>query len=392
MNAKQALGVMKLAAKGWVDDRSPSQGAALSYYTVFSIAPLLLIVISVAGLVFGAEAARGAIVGQLQGLVGEDSAHAIEGLLESVSEPKEGVISTIVGILLLLLGATTVLAELQIALDRIWRAPERLKPSGLWGWLRSRVVSLGMILGISFLLLVSLVASAAIAAMGEWWGGFFGGWEALAQFVNLLISFVLVTALFALIYKFLPHLRIQWKDVILGAAVTALFFSIGKFVIGLYIGKSAVTSGFGAAGSLVVVLVWVYYSAQVFLFGAEFTAAYARTHGSLKGQQAALGQKEMEMKDVKQVAADVQPKPVREAEAPQAIAARAARKQPIVDAAARSMQADRPVTKSVGLAMAAGIACGALAKSVVAWRRRHALATQAPLVPASPDPDALSRG
>lgn len=392
MNAKQALGVMKQAAKGWVEDRSPSQGAALSYYTVFSIAPLLLIVISVAGLVFGADAARGAIVGQLQGLVGEDSAHAIEGLLESVSEPKEGVLSTIAGVFLLLLGATTVLAELQVALDRIWRAPERLVASGLWGWLRSRVVSLGMILGISFLLLVSLVASAAIAALGDWWGSFFGGWEVLAQLVNLVISFVLVTALFALIYKYLPHLRIQWKDVMLGAAVTALFFSIGKFLIGLYIGKSAVTSGFGAAGSVVVILVWVYYSAQVFLYGAEFTAAYARMHGSLKGEAAAHDTKESTMKDDTQGARASQPRPAVQPEAPQVVAAKVARKQPVVDAATRSLRSDRPVAKSVGLAMVAGIASGALVKALMAWRQRRALAAQAQSMPAQPDPSQLSRG
>jgi membrane protein len=282
VDVKQIWPLVKQALKAWSDDKAASMGAALSYYTVFSIAPLLLIVISVAGLVFGEEAARGAIVTQLQGMLGEQSAQTIESVIEATNKPAKGVIGTIVGILLLLVGATTVFAELQDALDRIWRAPDRKQVSGLWGWLQSRILSFGMILGIGFLLLVSLVVSAMLAAFGDWWGGFMGGWDTLAQVLNFALSFALVTAMFAVIYKFMPHVKIEWHDVWIGAAVTALLFTIGKHLIGLYIGKSGVTSTFGAAGSLVVLLLWVYYSAQIFLLGAEFTWAYAHSHGSMR--------------------------------------------------------------------------------------------------------------
>jgi membrane protein len=286
MNVKQMSELVKAAVAGWIEDRAASEGAALSYYTVFSIAPLLLIVIAVAGLVFGEEAARGAVVGQLQGMMGQQGAQAVEELVKSASAPRAGIVSTLIGFALLLVGATTVLAELQDALDRIWKAPARPDASGLWGWLRARVLSFAMILGVGFLLLVSLVFSAALAALGDWWSPLFGGWEVLAMVVNFVLSFAIVTALFALIYKFMPHVRIQWRDVAIGAAVTALLFTIGKLLIGLYIGKSGVTSGFGAAGSLVVLLLWVYYSAQIFLLGAEFTAAYAWRYGSLRHQPA----------------------------------------------------------------------------------------------------------
>jgi membrane protein len=285
MNIKKIWELVKTAASSWVDDYAQSMGAALAYYTMFTIAPLLLIVISIAGLIFGVEAARGEIFGQLQGLMGEPGALAIQGLLESVSEPSKSVMATIIGAVLLLVGATTVFGELQDALDRIWRAPERDKSAGIWGLLRARLLSFGMILGIGFLLMVSLVSSAALAALGKWWGPLFGGWELLAQAVNFLLSFVLTTAVFAMIYKIMPRVKIAWRDVGIGAVVTALLFTIGKFLIGLYIGKSGVTSGFGAAGSLVVVLVWVYYSAQIFLMGAEFTWVYSYTFGSRKGQR-----------------------------------------------------------------------------------------------------------
>jgi membrane protein len=284
MNWRRYLGVVKQAANGWVDDRAASMGAALSYYTVFSIAPLLLIVISVAGLVFGREAAQGAVVGELTGLIGEAGAKTVQDLLAAVSEPKEGVIGTITGLVLLLVGATTVFAELQDDLNRIWKATPTAQGAGIWAWLRARVLSIGMILAIGFLMLVSLAASAAIAALGNWSTSWLGNWEWLAHTLNIVISFAMVTALFALIYRFMPQVHIRWHDVWIGAAVTALLFSIGKFLIGLYIGKSAVTSGFGAAGSLAVMLVWVYYSAQVFLLGAEFTAVYAHAYGSRQGK------------------------------------------------------------------------------------------------------------
>jgi len=268
------------AISSWIDDYAPSMGAALSYYTVFSLAPLLLIVVSVAGLVFGEEAVRGELFAQLQQLMGDDAAKAVQSLLVSVSKPSQGIIGTVTGVALLLFGATTVFGELQDALDRIWRAPTRHKSSGLWTLLRARLLSFGLILGLAFLLMVSLVFGAVISALGRWWGPIFGPWEILAQVVNVIVGFFLTTAIFAFIYKFMPRVSVRWHDVWLGALITSALFTIGKFLIGLYIGKSGVASGFGAAGSLVVIFVWVYYSAQIFLVGAEFTWVYARTLGS----------------------------------------------------------------------------------------------------------------
>lgn len=284
MKLKAWWRLVEQAGDAWIDDYAPSMGAALAYYTVFSLAPLLLIVIAIAGLVFGAEAARGEIFGQLNSLMGSDAAAAIEGMLVSVSKPSEGITATVVGAVVLLIGATSVFGELQDALDRIWRAPARPKVGGGWRMLRARLLSFGMIFGLSFLLMVSLVLSAGMAALGKWWGAWFTGFEVVVQMVNAVLSFGLTAAVFAFIYKFMPRVRIQWRDVWLGAAVTALLFTLGKTLIGLYIGKTGVASGFGAAGSLVVLLVWVYYSAQVFLMGAEFTWVYARTCGSMKGQ------------------------------------------------------------------------------------------------------------
>ena len=285
MNAREAYALVKGAVNEFFDDYGPSMGAALAYYTVFSIAPLLLIVISVAGLVFGQEAARGEIVSQLQQLMGDQAARSVEQLIESVNQPSAGVIATVIGAGALLVGATTVFAELQNSLDRIWRAPAAQRKSGLWSLLRTRLLSFGLILGVGFLLIASLVLSAALAALGKWWAPLFGGWDVLLQACNFLLGFALVTVVFAMIYKFMPRVPIEWRDVWIGAAVTSLLFSIGKFLIGLYIGRSSVTSGYGAAGSLVVLLLWVYYSAQIFLMGAEFTGVYARSHGSMKGRQ-----------------------------------------------------------------------------------------------------------
>ncbi len=283
MAIKKLWGVIKSAFSSWLEDYAPSMGAALAYYTMFSIAPLLLIVISIAGLVFGEEAARGEIFGQLQGLMGEEGAQAVQGLLESVNKPAQGAVTAVVGVVLLLVGATTVFAELQDALDRIWRAPKR-ESGGIWGLLRARILSFGMILGIGFLSMVSLVFSAAMAALTKLWGSLFTEWVVLGNIINGVVSFAITTAAFAMIYKIMPRVKIAWRDVGVGAAVTALLFTIGKFAIGLYIGKSGVTSGFGAAGSLVVVLLWVYYSAQIFLMGAEFTWAYAHAFGSRRGK------------------------------------------------------------------------------------------------------------
>ncbi|TWG88440.1 membrane protein [Cupriavidus gilardii J11] len=284
---RDLIALLKDTVTSWVDDYAPSMGAAIAYYTVFSVAPLLLIVISVAGVVFGPEAARGAVVGELQGFIGDEGARAIEEMLLAASEPATSAFATLVGLVTLLIGATTVFAELQSALDRIWRAPQRQNVSGIWNLLRARVLSFGMILGIGFLLVVSLLASAALAALSRSWSPVLGEGEMLAHLIDSLVSLVVITTVFAMIYKIMPRVHVQWIDVWLGALFTSLLFTIGKFLIGLYIGKTGVASGYGAAGSLVVLLVWVYYSAQIFLLGAEFTWLYAHRFGSLRGQKMA---------------------------------------------------------------------------------------------------------
>jgi membrane protein len=279
-DVKKLWQLAKQSANAWVDDYASSMGAALAYYTLFSLAPLLLLVISIAGVVFGTEAAHGQIVTQFGGLIGQEGAVAIQGLLKSASEPAKSTFASVISVLTLLIGATSTFAELQSDLDRIWRAPEAAKPSGLWGLLRTRLLSFGLIVSFGFLLLVSLVISAALAALGTWWGSWFGGWAITLQIVNQLVSFGFTTVLFAAMYRILPSVRIAWEDVWHGAIATSLLFTIGKFAIGMYIGKAGVASGFGAAGSIVVLLVWVFYSAQIFLLGAEFTWIYAHSHGS----------------------------------------------------------------------------------------------------------------
>lgn len=276
----EALAVLQRALGAWSEDRCASRGASLAYYTLFSMAPLLLIVVSVAGLVFGAEAARGEVFGELRSLLGPAGAAAVEEVLASVNWPAGGALGTLAGLALMFIGATTVFAELQDTLDHVWRAPARPVGRGLWALARTRVLSFGLILGVGFLLIVSLLASAALAALRRWWAPWLGGWSALIDVVDTALSWGLVTLLFAMIYKLMPRVRIAWADVWLGAIVTSLLFQLGRQLIGLYLGHSAVTSGFGAAGSLVVVLVWVYYSAQIFLFGAEFTWVMAHRWGS----------------------------------------------------------------------------------------------------------------
>jgi membrane protein len=274
--------LMKKAVTGWLDDYAPSMGAALSYYTLFSLAPLLIIVIAVAGMLFGQDAARAEIIAQLHGLMGETGATAVETMLDSVREPGKGVFATILGVGTLLIGATAVFAELQSALDRIWHVPEKKRPSGVWGFVRTRLLSFGLVLALGFVLIVSLVASAALAALGRWWGGWFEGWKLVLQLLNFAVSFGIFTVLFAMIYKLMPSVKISWRDVWTGAAVTAVLFTVGKYLIGLYLGNSSLASGYGTAGSLAVLLAWVYYSAQIFLLGAEYTWVYAHSHGSRK--------------------------------------------------------------------------------------------------------------
>ena len=263
-------------------------GAAISYYTAFSIAPLLVIVIAIAGSVFGEDAVRGALQGQIAGLVGSDGAVAIQGLVSSASEPTEGLVASGVSLVVLLIGATTVFAEIQSALDRIWHVPEKAKPSGLWGLLRARFLSFGLILGLAFLLVASLTVGAAIAAMGSYFSTLLPGWEVLLHGINLGMSLVVETLVFAMIFKLMPSAKIAWSDVWVGALVTAALFELGKLLIGLYVGKAGISSTYAAAGSIAVILIWVYYAAQIFLLGAEFTKVYAGEHGSHRAEPETL--------------------------------------------------------------------------------------------------------
>jgi membrane protein len=274
------------AAKAWSDDYAPSLGAAMSYYTVFSLAPLLVIVIAVAGAVFGREAVQGQIVAQLSGLIGSEGASLVQSLVAAASDKDKGLIASLISTAVLVVGATTVFAELQSALDRIWHVPPSQKPQGIWATLRARIMSFGLILGMVFLLMVSLAVSAGVAAFGAFTTGLLPGAEALLQVLNFAVSLGVATLLFAMIYKLMPSTRIAWRDVWVGAITTAVLFEAGKFLIGLYIGKSSMTETFAAAGSLVILIAWVYYAAQIFLLGAEFTKVYAQEHGSYSGQVA----------------------------------------------------------------------------------------------------------
>ena len=272
--------VFAQAIWAWQEDYAPSMGAALAYYTLFSMTPLLLVVIGIAGAVFGVKAAEGQVFTELQGLIGPDGAKAVQDIVAHASKPQTSWAASIIGLVTLVVGATSVFAELQSSLDRIWRAPAQEQRSGLWALLRGRLLSFGLVVSIGFLLLVSLVFSAAIAALGAWGTRLFPGWEFVIEVLNFAVTFAITGFMFAAIYRVLPSVYISWRDVWAGAWVTALLFTVGKTLIGLYIGKAGVTSTFGAAGSLVVLLLWVYYSAQIFLLGAEFTWIHAGRHGS----------------------------------------------------------------------------------------------------------------
>jgi membrane protein len=265
---------------GWLGDFAPSMGAGIAYYTAFSLAPLLIIVIAVAGLFFGEDAASGYVYAQLADLIGQDGADAVRGMVARAGETEEGIIAPLVSIALLAIGATTVFAELQSDLDRIWKAPAAKRQEGIWGLLRRRVLSLGLVVSIGFLMLVSLVFSAALAALSRWWSGWLEDLQWLVHALDFLLSIGVVSLMFALMYKILPRVKIAWRDVWVGAIATALLFTVGEFLVGFYIGRSRIASGFGAASSLAVIMVWVYYSAQIFLLGAEFTWVYTHRHGS----------------------------------------------------------------------------------------------------------------
>jgi membrane protein len=279
---KELLLLMKDAALAWNNDGAASMGAAIAFYTIFSIAPLLIITMAIAGFFFGADAAQGQIYAQTRSLVGAEGATALQGLVMSASRPTEGIIATVLGLIFMIFGATGVFAELQGAMDRIWQTPVKTEQSGLWYLIRRRILTFGLLLSIAFLLLVSLAVSAFLSTIQSLWTSQTDELEVIWQLINFVVSFIIVTGLFALIFKLLPRVSVAWTDVLIGAAFTALLFNIGKFLIGLYIGKTGVVSAFGASGTLIAMVVWVYYSAQVFLLGAEFTWVYAQRYGSMK--------------------------------------------------------------------------------------------------------------
>jgi membrane protein len=271
--------LLKETVSEWSEDKAPRLGAALAYYTIFSLAPLLIIVIAVAGLAFGQEAAQGSIDEQIQGLVGREGADLVQTMIENARQPAAGALASGVGLVTLVVGALGAFGQLRDALNTIWEVAP--KPGrGLKAVILGRLAPAALVLGVGFLLLVSLIVSAGLSALGNWLAGSLAGLSFLAQVINFLISFIVITLLFAMIFKFLPDAQIAWRDVWIGAALTALLFNIGKLLIGLYLGGGGVASSYGAAGSLIVVLLWVYYSAQILFFGAEFTQVYANKYGS----------------------------------------------------------------------------------------------------------------
>jgi len=266
------------ALQAWWDDDAPRLGASLAYYTLFAIAPILLVAIAIAGMVFGPEAVRGEIAGQLDGLVGREGARAVQGLLEGASQRRASVTATIIGGVTFFVAATGAFLELQAALNTIWRV--KPNPSVNWrAFVMDRVRSFGLVVAIGFLLLVSLAVSAGLAALSGWLDRRAPGVPVLWNVVNVFVSLGVATVLFALLYRFLPDVKLQWRDVGVGAFVTAVLFTIGKQLIGLYLGQSTTASSYGAAGSVIVLLLWVYYSSQILLFGAEFTRVYAQREG-----------------------------------------------------------------------------------------------------------------
>ena len=271
--------LLKQTYKEWRDDKASRLAAALSYYTAVAIAPLLVLLVTVIGFFYGQDSAQIQLIGQLRGMVGPQGAEVAQAVIESADQPNVAGIAGILSLLTLMWGASNVFVELQDSLDTIWGVELKKRNTGITAMIRERFLSFSMILVIGFLLLVSLVLTAVLSAVGNLLGGMMPGLALLWQVVNFVVSFGITTLLFALIYKVLPDAEFSWRDVWMGAAVTALLFTIGKFVLGLYLGNQTMTSAYGAAGSLVVLLIWIYYSAQIFFFGAEFTQVYARRIG-----------------------------------------------------------------------------------------------------------------
>lgn len=269
---------IKDTVRDWLDDNAARLAAALAYYALLSLAPLIVIAIAVVGFFVGADAARGRVAGELGAIVGAEAAQGIQAVAANAQSPAAGVVSTTVGVVTLFVGASGVFGELQSSLNTVWEVAP--KPGrGLLGQLRDRFLSFTMVLGVAFLLLVSLLVSSLLSALGSVMAGALPGGEVLWQVANFTFSLGVVTLLFALIFKVIPDAKVQWRDVWLGAAFTAVLFTFGKFLLGLYLGKAAVGSAYGAAGSIIALVVWVYYAAQILLIGAEFTQVQARRRG-----------------------------------------------------------------------------------------------------------------
>jgi len=276
--------LLKETGVRWTEDKASALAAALAYYSLFSLAPLVLIAVAVAGLVFGQQAAEGQLYSQLAGLMGDSSAKALQGIVANLHQEKSGgIVATLLGLATLFFGATGVFAQLQDSMNTIWKAKSPTT-NGILDFLRVRLLSFSMVLGIGFMLLVSLVLSAILAALGEYLGNSLPGGAALGQALNATVSLVVVTVLFAMIYKLLPDTYVAWRDVWLGALVTSLLFTLGKFAIGVYLRRASVASSYGAAGSVVILLLWVYYSSMLLYFGAEFTHVYSMRHGSRRSE------------------------------------------------------------------------------------------------------------
>jgi membrane protein len=285
---KEFIALGYAAYEGWFADRAPRLGASLAFYTLLSLAPIVIVVVAVAGFAFGERAAEGRLVYEIQDLIGHEVAVAVQGLLATARSAETMTFATLAGLIALFFGATAVLIELRDALNTIWKVQPD-ENAGRWSFItdtiKERAFSFALVVGIGFLLMVSLVVNAWLAAMGTYFGGLLSVPEWLLQLAYAAISFSVISFLFAVIYKVLPAVRLEWGDVLIGAAVTSLLFTIGRVLIGLYLGKTTLISTYGAAGSLVVVLIWVYYSAQIFFFGAEFTRAYTERHGSVFRRQ-----------------------------------------------------------------------------------------------------------
>jgi membrane protein len=275
----RVLRVLKDTVVQWMEDQPFQLAAALSYYTLFSLAPLLVIVISIAGFAFGRDAAQNRIVETIQSLVGRESAAAIQAIIQNASsKPDSGFLSTMLGLIILLVGAGGVVGQLQTSLNTIWGVTPKAGRD-IWGFVRQRFISFGLVLGIGFLLLVSLAVSALLTGLSRFIGDLFGASAFVAHAFDFVVSLIFVTALFAMIYKILPDVNIEWRDVWIGAALTSFLFSIGKIIIGMYLGSTGVTSPYGAAGSLITILLWVYYSSLIFFLGAEFTQVMRASTG-----------------------------------------------------------------------------------------------------------------